>query len=274
MIRLATDCSGIGAPEQALKDLGVEFKSVFACERDKYARITYMANHHTEVIYEDLTTRPHEIYSDLYVAGYPCQAFSIAGKRMGEGDTRGVLFYHGWEYIKTMRPRWFVIENVKGLLSVDDGKIFQTWIDLLAITVNGQYSFYRHEDCVDYHVFWTVLNSKDFGVPQNRERVFIVGCRDEADAATFSFPIGWKLPIRLKDILEKDVPEKYYLSDKLIQSLTMKEGYFNGRFTPTDGGGISQTLTSRYHKMGATDPYIQEPPPSRENDKFASETNG
>lgn len=257
-LKIATDCSGIGAPEQAIKNLGIPHRVVFACEKDKYARKTYEANHTAETFYEDMTTRDNAGLEqvDWYVAGIPCQSFSIAGKRLGESDARGTLFYNSWDYIKQNRPRFFTIENVKGLLSADKGKIFNNWLTMLATTVNGQYYINDHPDCLGYHVHWCVLNSKDFGVPQNRERVFIVGLRDEADQ--FRFPLGFPLKLRLKDILEPTVPEKYYLSQKMVECLSKERENYEGKFEPkNDDDETANCLKQNYHKMCPTDTYIQ-----------------
>jgi len=124
MIKVGTDFSGIGAPEQALKELGIEHSVEFACDKDKYARQTYLANHSAKIMYEDITTRHNTDapYVDLYCFGFPCQAFSISGKRKGFDDVRGTLFFNAAEYIREHRPAVFLAENVKGLLSHDKPK--------------------------------------------------------------------------------------------------------------------------------------------------------
>lgn len=224
-MKVSTFCSGIGSPEQALKNLGVEHENVFACEIDKYARMAYLSNHTPKTIYEDMTSIDMslpEMYSDLNISGIPCQSFSIAGKRKGELDPRGTLFYNFYEWVKLQQPKYFIIENVKGLLSADGGRIFTKWIDLLSQTVNYQYVM-THEDSLMYNVHYQVLNTKDYGLPQNRERVFIVGIRNDLPN-NFRFPLGFPLKLRLKDILETEVDEKYYLSEKMINNLiTYKE---------------------------------------------------
>ena len=221
-MKVGTDFSGIGAPETALKYLGVTFESVFACEIDKYARKTYEQLHNTHKFYKDITTRDHNEVEqlDMYIAGFPCQAFSVAGKRKGFEDTRGTLFYNVAEFIKINRPNVFILENVKGLLSHDSGRTFQTITDILSNgggTQNGQISFDVFEDGLGYHIYWQVLNTKDYGIPQNRERIFIVGFKDFRG---FSFPKKIKLHIKLGDILQDNLNSKYFLSDKLIESFT------------------------------------------------------
>jgi DNA (cytosine-5)-methyltransferase 1 len=216
MITIGTDFSGIGAPEQGLIKLGVEHKSMFACDVDKYAKQSYLANYDTEHFYDDITTRNHNEAPcvDLYVAGFPCQAFSMAGKRKGFEDTRGTLFFDLLQYLKAKKPKYFVLENVKGLLSHNGGRTFLTILDCLAKTVNGQYSFTMYDEGLGYHVYYKVLNTKDYGLPQNRERVFIVGFRD--DNHTFRWPKPFKLELKLKDILQDNPDSKYNLSKNTI----------------------------------------------------------
>lgn len=231
-MRIGSDFSGVGAFEQALIRLGVKYTNVFACDMDKYVRETYIANYgepdyYPKDVYErDIPEEP----LDIYMTSPPCQAFSIAGKRGGEADKRGVLFYNSHEFICKNRPRYFIFENVKGLLSDDDGKTFQRWIDYLAKSVNGNPMIFPHEESAGYHVYHAVLNTKDYGVPQNRERVFIVGIRDDKDNS-FRFPKAQHLTKKLKDILEDGVDEKFYLSDKLINGFMKHNDHHNEKGT-------------------------------------------
>tara|TARA_R100001443_G_scaffold117452_1_gene142989 strand:+ start:499 stop:1812 length:1314 start_codon:yes stop_codon:yes gene_type:complete len=246
MLKVGTDFSGIGSPEIALKNLGVDFKSMFACDFDKYAKQSYLINHNTENFYDDITTRNHNNtpYVDLYVAGFPCQAFSMAGKRKGFDDTRGTLFFDLLQYLKAQRPKYFILENVKGLLSHNKGQTFAVILDCLAKSVNKQYSFTMYKDGLNYHVYYKVFNTKDFGLPQNRERVFIVGFRD--DNHTFKWPKPFKLEKKLADLLEEEVDDKYYLSDKAVDRIKRH----NNKSLDKD---ISATLTAAYYKGGGRD---------------------
>ena len=117
MLKVGTDFSGVGSPETALKRLGIEHEIEFACDIDKYARTSYQALHNPKQMFEDITTRPVEFPQlDLYVAGFPCQSFSIAGKRKGfECPTNGTLFHTLSEFIRINQPKCFILENVKGL---------------------------------------------------------------------------------------------------------------------------------------------------------------
>lgn len=224
-IKVGTDFSGIGSPEQALKELQEEgflnYKSVFACEIDKFARKSYKAIHGKVKTYNDITKRNHSKIPklDLYVAGFPCQSFSIAGKQKGFDDVRGTLFFNVADFIKINQPECFILENVKGLLSHDKGKTFQTIIDLLSNgggTVNGQMSLDFFEDGLGYHINYQVLNTKEHGIPQNRERIFIVGFKESRD---YRFPKKELLNLKLRDVLENDVNEKYFLSEKMVSNL-------------------------------------------------------
>tara|TARA_R100001509_G_C4872759_1_gene217358 strand:- start:564 stop:2051 length:1488 start_codon:yes stop_codon:yes gene_type:complete len=221
-MKVGTDFSGIGSPEMALKYLNIDFESVFACEIDKYARKSFMQLHHPKNFYNDITTRNHKDIEqlDLYVAGFPCQSFSMAGKRKGFDEARGTLFFNVADFIKINQPKVFVLENVKGLLSHDKGKTFQTIVDILSNnggTQNGQIGFDMFDDGLGYHIYWQVLNTKDYGIPQNRERIFIVGFKDFRE---FSFPKPIELKLRLGDMLQDNPNSKYYLSDKLIESFS------------------------------------------------------
>lgn len=218
MLRVGSDFSGVGAFNQALIRLGVEYKEVFACDMDKFARETFIHNY-GEPEYYPTNVYDREIPSeslDIYMTSPPCQAFSLAGKRLGKDDKRGILFFNSHEFIQVNKPRFFIFENVKGLLSDDGGKTFQEWCNMLGgKSVNGVPVLFQYDESVPYHLYWQVINAKHHGVPQNRERVFLIGIRDDADNR-FQFPREEHLNKRLKDVLEDDVYEKYFLSEKMI----------------------------------------------------------
>jgi len=218
MIKVGSDFSGVGAFNQALIRLGIKYEEVFACDMDKYARQTFIHNY-GEPKYYPTNVYEREIPSeslDIYMTSPPCQAFSLSGKRLGKDDKRGILFFNSHEFITKNKPRFFIFENVKGLLSDDGGNTFQEWINLLGgKSVNGLPVIFPYEDSVQYHIYWKVLNAKEHGVPQNRERVFIIGIRDDKDN-NFRFPSEEHLSKRLKDILEDNIDDKYFLSEKMI----------------------------------------------------------
>jgi len=220
-MKVGSDFSGVGAFDQALKRLGVNYETVFACDMDKYARDTFIHNY-GEPKYYPTNVYDREIPKeslDIYMTSPPCQAFSLAGKRLGKDDKRGVLFFNSHEFIQVNKPRFFIFENVKGLLSDDGGKTFQEWVNMLGgKSVNGLPVLFAHDDAVPYHLYWKVLNAKHHGVPQNRERVFLIGIRDDADNH-FQYPKEEHLSKRLKNVLEDDVDEKYFLSENTIDKL-------------------------------------------------------
>lgn len=210
-MKLLSLFSGIGAFEKALERKGIDFELVNYCEFDKYASKSYSLIHNvsevmnlgdiTKINIEDL-----EPYSaDLITYGFPCQDISNAGKQRGfvhDGQlTRSGLFFYASAIIGRIQPKVAICENVKALVGKKFTKEFETVLSTL-------------ED-MGYKNYWQVLNSKDYGIPQNRERVFIVSIRNDIDKK-YEFPTPIKLELRLKDILEKEVDEKYYLSQRAI----------------------------------------------------------
>ena len=260
MIKVGTDFSGIGSPEAALKRLNIPHHNVFACDIDKYARQSFLELNSPDLFYDDITTRNFKEVPqlDLYVAGFPCQSFSHAGKRGGFNDTRGTLFYNVAEFIKVNQPACFILENVKGLLSHDNGKTYQTITDVLTNgggTLNGQMGMDTIEDGLGYHVYTQVLNTKDYGIPQNRERIFIVGFKYWR---TFNFPVKLPLKLKLKDMLQDNPNSKYILSEKMVKHIfePKKGDWKSGKMTIDTN--IAKTINARVFKMGAadTDNYI------------------
>lgn len=249
-MKIGTFFSGIGSPEQALVNLDIPHEIEFACEIDKYARETYLKNFTPNNMYEDITVLDMKTlpYVDLLVFGFPCQAFSLAGRRGGFDDTRGTLFYDALRYLREHKPRYFIAENVKGLLSHDNSKTFRTIIDCIAKTENYQFSMMPFDN-LGYHIHYKVLNTRDFGVPQNRERIFIIGVRDDEDN-NFNFPAATHLKLKLKDILEDNVNEKYFLSQRMV------DGIYKSKFMerkPMSVDGVCKTL-----KVGGDTPCFKD----------------
>jgi len=252
LIKIGGQFSGVGAFDFALKRLGIEFENVYQAEWDKYARETYQLNHGTPEFYtKDVYDTPLDKIPKLDIAMFspPCQTFSMAGGRKGEDDDRGVLFYNSHNFIKVNRPRFFIFENVKGLLSDDGGRTFQKWLDYLGgKSINGNVMLFPHDEAVPYHVYYAVLNAKNYGIPQNRERVFIIGIRDDKDNV-FEFPKPEPLKKTLKDCLEQNVDEKYFLSQTAIEGYLFsdeKHTDFGGKFEPfEDLNVVAKTITEK-----------------------------
>ena len=249
MLKIGTLFSGIGTPEQSLKYLNIEHETVFACEIDKYARTTYLANNETpNTFYDDVYNIDGNKYKnqiDILIGGSPCQSFSIAGKRMGTSCPRGNLIYEYFRIVEESQPKVFIYENVKGFLSIDKGETFKNFVQ----------SF---KD-LGYTTYHQVLNTKDYLVPQNRERIYIVGFKDNVD---FHFQEKQELKLRLKDMLEDEVDEKYLLSEKLVTYFNEHKKKHDEKgngfgWKPTKGDSVASTITARVWKMGATDNYIK-----------------
>jgi len=259
MIKVGTDFSGIGSPEAALKRLKIPHHNIFACDIDKYAEKSFLELNNPDKFYRDITTRDYKEVPklDLYVAGFPCQSFSLAGKRKGFDETRGTLFFNVAEFIKINQPECFILENVKGLLSHDSGKTFQTITDVLTNgggTLNGQMGMDSIEDGLGYHVYTKVLNTKDYGIPQNRERIFIVGFKNWRE---FRFPKELPLELKLKDILQDNPDSKFYLSNKRIKTLEKNKRSIG--FTDTNKKNVANCLIASYYKLPTDGEYIKVP---------------
>jgi len=260
MIKVGSDFSGVGAFNQGLIRLGIEYKEIFACDMDKYARQTFIHNY-GEPEYYPTNVYEREIPKDsldIYMTSPPCQAFSLAGKRLGKDDKRGILFFNSHEFIQVNKPRYFIFENVKGLLSDDGGKTFQEWVNMLGgKSVNGVPVLFPYEDSVPYHLYWKVLNAKEHGVPQNRERVFLIGIRDDQDN-NFRFPIEEHLSKRLKDVLEDEVDKEYFLSDKMLSYLeTRSDNFNNGKINYRTENDYATTLTKSSGSLDISDNIIK-----------------
>ena len=215
--------SGIGGFRLGMESAGHE--CIGFCEIDKFARASYKAIHDTkgEIELHDITTVSDESIRrigrvDIICGGFPCQAFSIAGNRRGFEDTRGTLFFEIARFASILRPKYLFLENVKGLLNHENGITFETIISTL--------------DELGYNVEWQVLNSKDFGVPQNRERVFIIG-HSRRYRSRFLFPLSGKnQPTRSQSVVKignvnpsgNGMNGEVYQADGLAPTLTTNKG--------------------------------------------------
>ena len=228
-IRLMSLFSGIGAFEEALKEIGIDFDLVNYCEFDDKIAKCYCLIHNEplsknlgDINKVDETSLPD---FDLMTFGFPCQTFSIAGKREGFNDeTRGNLFFESIRIAKYKQPKYMIAENVKGLLSHDKGETFRIVIETL--------------NKIGYNTYWKVMKSTDFDIPQARERVFIVCIRKDIDNKNFNFPEGRQT--------NKTVKDSVFNMKKLFDGVG--EGYFASSFTSNriySINGVSPTLTTK-----------------------------
>ena len=211
--------AGIGGFRLAMQNLGG--KCVFTSEWDKDAKRTYKANF-GERPFGDITKEETKAFIpdgfDLLCAGFPCQAFSIAGKRGGFEDTRGTLFFDVAEIIKRKQPKAIFLENVKGLRNHNGGKTLATILNVL----RNDLGYFVPEP--------QIINAKDFGVPQNRERIYIVGFHPSTNVTEFNYPKPLNKKVTFADIKEKEVPAtKYFLSTQYVQTLVNHKARHEGK---------------------------------------------
>ena len=245
--------SGIGAFEKALDRLNIDYELVAFSEIDKYATKSYCAIHGVDesmnlgdITKVDENSLPKDI--DLITYGFPCQDISLAGKQKGlfnnDGtQTRSGLFFEALRIIEATKPKIAIAENVKNLT----GKKFKEQFELVLKSLEE----------AGYSNYWKVLNAKDYEIPQNRERVFIISIRKDIDNG-YEFPEPFPLKLRLKDMLDDDVDESFYISDERTKSLQRdlinkdtlmldvcqykREGH------PREYNGVSPTLSARDYK--------------------------
>lgn len=208
-IRVGTLFSGIGAFEYALKRLNLKHEIVFAGDIDPHVKKSYFANYEIkeEDWHNDITKFSAKKYKnkvDIIIGGSPCQAFSMVGKRKGLEDVRGTLFYDFARVVQESQPKIFIFENVKGLLNHDKGK---TWRVVQEVFND-----------LGYKIHSQILNSKDYGIPQHRERIFVIGFRN--NNVDFEFPLKIQLEHTMQDFLEDYTDSKYYLKEKGVKFVT------------------------------------------------------
>ena len=208
-IRLGTSFSGIGAIEHSFHRLGLNCKIQFAGDIDENCKKAYFANYnikeeqwHKDIHEFDAT--PFKGKVDLFVGGAPCQAFSLRGKHGGFEDTRGTLFREFARVVIECQPKVFIFENVRGMLYHDKGN---TW-DVIHNTFE--------KDC-GYQVYYQILNSKDYGMPQSRDRIYCIGFKKEVD---FKYPAPIELDKTVYDLLEDIIEDKYFLKEKGFHFIT------------------------------------------------------
>lgn len=226
--------AGIGGFDIALSNVG--FDMIWANDFDKYACQTFKANVHENIVLGDIKDHLHDIPKhDVLVGGFPCQPFSTLGKLKGFEDERGTLFFTIKEILKKYDTKVVILENVKNIINHDNGKTFKRIKEEL-------------ED-LGYRVYYQVLNSADYGVPQRRNRVIIVAFnkkyfKDEP----FVYPLPQPLTVTAQDYLDDDVEEKYFISTNMIGTILGKgtKGYV---VKPTIDQPVCKTLTATMHKM-------------------------
>ncbi len=291
MIRIATVFSGIGAAEEALKWLKVRTFIVFACDngerylkqskeeieatlpsekypeerenavrelylktnKENYVEKSYKANHniHESRWFQDvrfLSGQQFKDEVDLFVGGSPCQSFSTYGKKAGLNDARGTLFYEYGRLIQEIQPKVFIYENVKGLKIHDKG---ETWRKMKEIL-----------EGLNYDISESILDAVNYGLPQNRKRMFVVGIRKDIPHDEFKFPKGKKLTKKVSDYLEKEVPDEYYLPEKGFKWVTETDRNENKARCNRDIMGC-QTAVQQVNWSG--DFRIEKPKPSHRN---------
>jgi DNA (cytosine-5)-methyltransferase 1 len=208
-IRVGTLFSGIGAIEHALERLKLKTEIVFAGDIDPFVKNAYFANYdisekawHDDV--QKFSAKKYKYKVDLLVGGSPCQSFSMAGKRGGMEDTRGTLFYDFARIIQECKPKVFIFENVRGLVNHDKGntwRVIQNVFNDLGYSINSK-----------------ILNSSNYGIPQSRNRIFVVGFRKRN--TDFLFPKPIKLQKTMQDFLEDHTDSKYFLGEKGVKFVT------------------------------------------------------
>lgn len=238
MIRYISLFSGIGAFEKALENIGVEYNLLRYCEVDKFASKAYSIMHDIpesrnlwDITKVDEKALPTDI--DLITYGFPCQDISIGGYMRGFVDddgnkTRSGLFFDALRIIEHCKPKIAIAENVKNLTSKSMKEQFRTVLESL--------------ESAGYNNYWQVLNAADYGIPQKRERIFIVSIRKDTDDGTFRFPPAVPLSKCMGDFLDNNVSEKYYLSAIQVDKFWRHEKEHSGHFA--DMGGVVYDIIS------------------------------
>ena len=257
MIRILELFGGIGACSKALEKLGIEYEIADYVEIDKYAVKSFNAIHNTNFEPQDICKWDKDIQVDLIMHGSPCQDFSLAGKQAGgdkDSGTRSSLMYETIRIVEKLKPKYVIWENVKNLLSKKHIHNFNAYLETM--------------EQLGYTNYYQVLNAKDYGIPQNRERVFTISILnieflgEQEDSfvpiTDFKFPQPQELKLKLKDMLEDEVDEKYYLSDKMIKYISATG---TANFKNPDckiNLDIARPLTTDQNKRAGTTNYLSD----------------
>ena len=240
MIKILELFGGIGACSKALERLGIDYEIADYVEIDKYAVKSFNAIHNTNFEPQDICKWDKDIEVDLIMHGSPCQDFSLAGKQAGgdkDSGTRSSLMYETIRIVEKLKPKYVIWENVKNLLSKKHRHNFDAYLETM--------------EQLGYVNYYQVLNAKDYGIPQNRERVFTISILEEDGyykgeyypdySCNFEFPPKQELKLKLKDMLEDKVDEKYYLSDKMIDYIMANNEKWTGN---NDKSLINKSIAS------------------------------
>ena len=227
MLRIGTDCSGIEAPIQALQQLRIPFEHSFCCEKDPFALKSIQANYTPKKIYNDITKRKHALLPDIdmYVCGFPCQPFSLMGNKMGTEDSRSNIMYQCIKVIKKKLPKVFILENVKNFKFIQKGEPFNYLIKQLKNIKNTNGN-------LAYNIYHDILNTKDYGIPQNRERIFFIGIRKDIQTNEYTTPS--KLAMK---------PLDDFIIDKTICNLQISKSLNNNLKKIKDANSYSYIVT-------------------------------
>lgn len=228
-----------GAGGMDLGFLNAGFDIIWSNDMNKYAVDSYRANIGNHVVEGDINDLIEEVPShDVLLAGFPCQPFSMMGKQKGFDDERGTLFFTIETILKKHDTKVIVLENVKNLLTHDNGNTFKRMKEIL-------------EEKLGYSIHVSIMNTADYGVPQTRRRVFIVGFKNKCygkNSVKFSFPEKIELDKNVKDILDREVDGKYFLSDKVLKTV-LATGTKNYSAKPEINLDVARPLCATMHKM-------------------------
>lgn len=229
--------SGVGTFTMALRDLGIPYELADSVEIDPYAVKAFNAIHGTTFEPQDILKWDKSLHADIVTGGFPCQDISLAGKQAGivKGKTRSGLMYEMLRVVERVRPTWVIAENVKNLLSERHSKQLGEYIQTMF--------------SLGYSTAWKVLDAQNFGVPQHRERVFIVSKKTSVVPLNFEFPNPIPLKKKLGDVLEKKVDEKYYLPEEKVKGIKLRN---NGNVAGLLNIKGRESLRRVYKKSGVS----------------------
>jgi DNA (cytosine-5)-methyltransferase 1 len=227
ILKVGTLFSGIGAFEHALDRLSIKHRIVFACDNDSYVKKSYFENYkiqeenwYDNVLQLDASKYNHENI-DIVVGGSPCQSFSFVGKQKGLEDDRGNLIFEFIRVIKECNPKMFIFENVKGLTTHESGKTFD-------------YVLSKFKE-LNYNITYNILKATDYGIPQSRQRLFLIGINKNNSNITINFPPPkLELTLKMQDLLEDNVDTQYYLQQK-GQEFAVKDSNLSKKYTQING---------------------------------------